>query len=256
MQAGHGVVNAKVEVGVGRTFGIHARIRVVGVVVMPPMTSMTSIMSMITVSVMVMITMIVMLISVVIMVVVFVGFGLLSIEHGQTAGRQAARTRRSFRDCGEVFGLRGRKLETSFNHHTIITHGFFGHGQVVGHALDFFVQRGAPVDVVLELAGVLDVLDAQEANAAEERDEQQTIHQLHLSTLSRRDRPRHGERGGNQHGGVGGPQLPVQEFRPVLKEFRVIGAVDRVGAEQAREQQEFGGQEQPHAQLASFKLLI
>ena len=125
----------------------------------------------------------------------------------------------------------------------------------MGHALDFFVQRGTPVDVVFELAGVLDVLDAQEANAAEERDEQQTIHQLHLSTLGRRDRPRHGERRGNQHGGVGGPQLPVQEFRPVLKEFRVIGAVDRVRAEQAREQQEFGGQEQPHAQLASFKLL-
>ena len=203
---------------------------------------------MVTVRVMVMIVM-------VISVVVFVGIGLLSIEHGQTASRQPARTRRSFRDCGEVFGLRGRKIEPGFDHHTIITHGFFGHGQVVGHALDFFVQRGTPVDVVFELAGVLDVLDAQEANAAEERDEQQTIHQLHLSTLGRRDRPRHGERRGNQHGGVGGPQLPVQEFRPVLKEFRVIGAVDRVRAEQAREQQEFGGQEQPHAQLASFKLL-
>ena len=50
-------------------------------------------------------------------------------------------------------------------------------------------------------------------------------------------------------------QLPVEEFQAVLKEFGMIGAVHRVAAEEACEQQEFSGQEQPHAQLPSFKLL-
>ena len=60
VQAGHGVVNAKVEVGVGRTFGIDARIRVVSMVVMPPV---TGIMSMVTMRMMLVITMVFMVIS-------------------------------------------------------------------------------------------------------------------------------------------------------------------------------------------------
>lgn len=82
VQTGHGVVNAKVEVGIGRTLGIHSRIRVVSVVIMPPV---TCVMSMVTIRMMVVITMIVMVIAVIMMVVVLVGFGLFSIEHRQPA---------------------------------------------------------------------------------------------------------------------------------------------------------------------------
>ena len=90
VQAGHGVVDAKIEVGVGGTLGIHARIWMVGVVIMPPMISMR------------MASRIVMVIAV-IMVMIVIIFGLLGIKQRQTAGRQAARAcwgfgnRRDFR---------------------------------------------------------------------------------------------------------------------------------------------------------------
>ena len=86
VQAGHGVVDTEVEVGVGGTLGIHAGIRVVGVVVMPPV---IRIMSMVSMGMVFVITMIIMII----MVVVIMSFGLLGIEQCQTAGRQPARAR-------------------------------------------------------------------------------------------------------------------------------------------------------------------
>ena len=64
----------------------------------------------------------------------------------------------------------------------------------MSNPIDFLVKRGSPIDVVFELAGVLDVLDAQEAHAAEQSDEEQKVHQFDLATLSCRDRPSHSER--------------------------------------------------------------
>ena len=110
------------------------------------------------------------------------------------------------------FRVEGRKIEPGFDHHTIITHGFFGHGQVVCHALDFFVQRGTPVDVVFELVGVLDVLDAK-ANAAEERVNSKPFINFTCPRWAAVT-ARHGERRGNQHGGVGGPKAQSKNFAP------------------------------------------
>ena len=75
------------------------------------------------------------------------------------------------------------------------------------------------------------------------------------SGLSRPDRRGHREAAQDQHQRVDGPQRLVEVEVRVLEDRRMVGAVDRVGAEQPGEEQDLGRQKQPHPQLARRELL-
>ena len=81
VQAGHGVVNAEIQVGVGGTLGVNPRIGVVGVIIMPTMIRMTCMISMI--SMRMVIVLIVVGVIAVITMMVGLAFGLLCVKHGQ-----------------------------------------------------------------------------------------------------------------------------------------------------------------------------
>ena len=115
---------------------------------------------------------------------------------------------------------------------------------------------GPDEHAMADLLVVLDALDAHEAEPAQQRHDQAEDQALVVVDLGAPHAPRHREAAGNQHDGVDRPERGAEVVVGVLEDVGVVVAVDRVGAEQPAEHQDFGPEEHPHAELARAELLL
>ena len=103
---------------------------------------------------------------------------------------------------------------------------------------------------------VLDRFDAQEHGRTNHRDQNVHATVFVAAQLSRTNRQSHCQAAEQQHNRVQTTQVLVQEHMGLVKNFRVMISVQRVCHEQTTEEQHFGDQEEPNAQLARIKLLL
>src|SRR5713101_2093222 len=110
--------------------------------------------------------------------------------------------------------------------------------------------------VLFILGVVFDGLDAQEGGSKKQSEDEKKRHQLFLSNLGRPDRHGHGQAAGDQDDGIEASEAQVETLAAFCEDSGVAMAVDRVGEEHAAEKEDFGGQENPHAQGSRFLLLL
>src|SRR6185369_16534851 len=114
-----------------------------------------------------------------------------------------------------------------------------------------FQMPGAGIDAMADLGAPLEVLDNHEARGADDR----AADQHHGAALFRALHCgyRHGgeEAAGEQDYGIGTAHHPVQLFAGGGKFVRVALEINRIQQKQPAEQQQFGEQEQPHAELCA-----
>jgi hypothetical protein len=125
--------------------------------------------------------------------------------------------------------------------------------RVVDH---FLVAVGRPHEQgVVPLVPVLDGFDAQESEAAGNGEQEQPDAQAALVELGGPHGKGHGEAAGDEDDGVDEAQVPLELGVTVEENLRVVGAPDGVGDEETAEHEDFGGQEDPHADLGRVELL-
>ena len=117
------------------------------------------------------------------------------------------------------------------------------------------IEGLAPLQVLVELVGVLEVLDDKEADRTCEREREADREQPLLVGLRGANADGHREARQNQHAGVDAAEDGVEVLAGVREDLRILEAQDRVHHEQRAEEQHFGGKEHPHAELARVELL-
>jgi len=65
----------------------------------------------------------------------------------------------------------------------------------------------------------------------------------------------HGDRAGDEHDSVDSPENDIEVFVGIVEHVGIERPIDSVGDEEAAEKQDFGDDENPHAQLGGFPLL-
>ena len=113
----------------------------------------------------------------------------------------------------------------------------------------------ADEEFFLPLGLVLDVLDAHEDEAAGDGDAEEGDAEIFFAELCGADAPGHGEGGEDQHDRVESAEGFVEVLVGEYEDLGVVGAVDGVGAEETGEEEDFGGKEEPGAELAGIELL-
>src|SRR5690606_24695465 len=130
-----------------------------------------------------------------------------------------------------------------------------GASEGVLHRLGARCELGAPEQPVVELVAVLEVLDHQKGAGAGDRDQDREDEALLVVELSAADAPGCGEAREEQHDRVDRAHRLVEEMVSLDEDLRVHAPVDRIGAEQATEEQELLAEKQPDPRLASVELV-
>src|SRR6202521_4570878 len=128
-----------------------------------------------------------------------------------------------------------------------------GHGMrgVVLH-----VKAAARNEVVVELLLVFDSFDAKKDGTEAKGGDQENADQFLFTNLGRPDSHGHSQTAHNQHNGVAGAQGDVKSIAADAESGAEHAAIDGVSEEQATEEQDFGHQENPHAERGGFFLLL
>src|ERR1700732_3523830 len=100
-------------------------------------------------------------------------------------------------------------------------------------------------------------LDKQKGRAKQHRQYQKRDNRrLALARLRRVNRQRHRQAAADQHSRVGGSEGHIKEMAALNERFQMQSAMDDVRHENAAEEHDFGGQEDPHAEASSIVLLL
>src|SRR5713226_1589041 len=110
--------------------------------------------------------------------------------------------------------------------------------------------------MVVEFLLVFDGLDAKKNGAKTKSGDQENTDQYLLADLRGPDRHGHGQTAHNQHNGVASAQFNVKSVAANAESGAEGATVDSVSEEHAAEEQDFGDQENPHAERGSFLLLL
>src|SRR5271168_333801 len=110
--------------------------------------------------------------------------------------------------------------------------------------------------VLLPLLVVLVVLDAKEHQPEYRREDEEDNKQTPLPDLSSPDTQRHKKAGADQHSRIRRAQRNTELVRCNDKGIVVPVAIQQVREEQSTEEHDFGQQEEPHPEGASFPLLL
>ncbi len=113
----------------------------------------------------------------------------------------------------------------------------------------------SPEQPVLPLGLVLHVLDAQKSARSQQRQDEADHERALLIQLGRAHGPGHAQAAADEDQRVDAAERLIQELVSVDEDLGMIRSVHRIGAEQPSEHQDFGGEEDPHAQLARLVLL-
>ncbi len=108
-------------------------------------------------------------------------------------------------------------------------------------------------DAVFPFVFVFDEFHAHESESADDRGGEQRDEQAALAELRRAHAPGHRETAEEQDAGIERAQFGIQVFVAVIENLGMIGAVNGVSAKQAAEEENFGGEKNPHAEFAGFK---
>src|SRR6266403_5593858 len=129
-----------------------------------------------------------------------------------------------------------------------------GVGAGIGARLELEIQTG---NVVLNIfVVILDGLDAKKDGAEDQSGDEEPGERFFPAGLRGPDSHGHGQAAANEDDSVDGAPGESDGFAGFTKNVRISGAVERVGHEQAAEEKNFGGQEDPHAQRGGFPLLL
>ena len=103
---------------------------------------------------------------------------------------------------------------------------------------------------------ILGSLDADE-DQPEDSGDREVDDRIPATALTRRrDRQRHRQAAGQQHGGVDPAEALVEMRAGFTHRLRIEHPVDGDGEEQAAEQHQLGGEKRPHAEERGFPLLL
>src|SRR5882762_6686115 len=130
---------------------------------------------------------------------------------------------------------------------------------IAGHGMRrmvLHVKAEAGDEMVVEFLLVFDGLDAKKDGAKTKRGDQENTDQFLLPDLRGPDGHGHGQTAHNQHNGVAGAQHDVKGIAANAKSGAECMAVYGVGQKEAAEEQDFGDQEDPHAERSGFLLLL
>ena len=125
-----------------------------------------------------------------------------------------------------------------------------------GNWLVVETERRAGHVMLHELVSVLDALDAEEGETEQHGDDEADNQQRAARGLRGPDGEHYGQAAADEHGGVGGAERHVDGFAGGGEVSEIPAAVNQVGAEQAAEEHDFGGEEDPHAQAGGIALLL
>src|SRR5689334_25064566 len=110
--------------------------------------------------------------------------------------------------------------------------------------------------MLVELVFVLDALNAKECKAEEHRQDQHYDQQAATGGLRGPDREDDGQAAADQNGGVGRAERGVDRLAGGSEVAEVHAAVDQVRTKQSAEEHDFGGKEDPHAEVRGVALLL
>ena len=121
----------------------------------------------------------------------------------------------------------------------------------------FLETEGRAGDVMLhKFFPVLDAFDAEEGETEDHREDEARDQQCAAGGLCGPDREDYGQTAADEYGGVGGAVAHVDGFAGGGEIREIPAAVNQVGAEQAAEKHDFGGEEDPHSQAGGIALLL
>src|ERR1700674_2093701 len=130
---------------------------------------------------------------------------------------------------------------------------------IAGHGMRrmvLHVKAAARNEVVVELLLVFDSFDAKKDGAEAKRGDQENTDQFLFADLGRPYSHGHGQTAHDQHNGVAAAQGDVKSIATDAESGAERAAIDGVSKEQATEEQDFGHQENPHAECGGFFLLL
>src|SRR5438067_2053710 len=110
--------------------------------------------------------------------------------------------------------------------------------------------------MVLKLGVIFDGLDAQECQAEEHRQNKATEQQIALPCLRAINRHGHREAARNEHHGIDRAEPNVQLMAGGSETFSIQAAIKRISHKQPAEEHDLRNQKHPHAERASFALLL
>src|SRR5713101_8175506 len=119
-----------------------------------------------------------------------------------------------------------------------------------------YVKVAARNQMMVELLLVFDGLHAKKNSAESKSSDQENTDQFLLAHLGGPDSHSHGQAAHDKDNGIAGAQFNVQRVAANAKSGAESTAIDGVGEEHAAEEQDFGDQENPHAERGGFLLLL
>jgi hypothetical protein len=111
-------------------------------------------------------------------------------------------------------------------------------------------------EVVIEFLLVFDDFDAEEDGSQGERSDQEKADEFLFANLRGPDGHGHCQAAQDEHNGVAATECDVERIAADTESGAIGVAVNGVSQEQAAEEQDFGDQEDPHAERSSFLLLL
>src|SRR5882724_1053310 len=118
------------------------------------------------------------------------------------------------------------------------------------------VKTMAGNEMVVEFLLVFDALDAKKDGAKNQRGDQENTDQFLLADLSGPHGHGHGQTAHDEHDGVACSQRDIKRIAADTEGRAEGAAIDGVSEEHAAEEQDFGDQENPHAECGGFLLLL
>src|SRR5258708_22684859 len=117
------------------------------------------------------------------------------------------------------------------------------------------VKAAAGDEMMVELLFVFDRFDAKKGSSETKRSDQENADEALFSDLGGPDCHGHGQTAENEYDRVSSAQFNIECVTADTEGGAERAAVDGVGQEQAAEEQDFGDQENPHAERGGFLLL-
>src|SRR6266478_8739658 len=128
---------------------------------------------------------------------------------------------------------------------------------VGGHVRAWFEIKTRAGNVVLFILGVIfDGLDAEKNGAKKQSQDKKECDELLFSDLGGPDRHGHGQAAGDEDDGVETAKFQVEALATFREDSGIGMTVDGIGQEHAAEKEDFGSQENPHAEGSRFFLLL
>ncbi len=118
------------------------------------------------------------------------------------------------------------------------------------------VKAAAGDEMVVEFLLVFDGLDAKKDGTKSKGGDEENADELLLADLGRPDGHGHGQAAHDKDNGVAGAQFDVKSVAANAEGGAESAPIDGVSEEHAAEEQDFGKQEDPHAERGGFLLLL